>query len=58
MGLTRVQTRPQPGSGEGAIHWHPHLPVSLSYDHRVINGAEAARFVVAFGFELAKIHFE
>ncbi|QDT32601.1 dihydrolipoyllysine-residue acetyltransferase [Thalassoglobus polymorphus] len=24
------------------------LPVSLSYDHRVINGAEAARFVVTF----------
>ena len=24
------------------------LPLSLSYDHRVINGADAARFVVMF----------
>jgi pyruvate dehydrogenase E2 component (dihydrolipoamide acetyltransferase) len=25
------------------------LPLSLSYDHRVINGADAARFVVYIG---------
>ncbi|MDE0179003.1 MAG: 2-oxo acid dehydrogenase subunit E2, partial [Gammaproteobacteria bacterium] len=25
------------------------LPVSLSYDHRAINGAEAGRFVVDLG---------
>jgi len=25
------------------------LPLSLSYDHRVINGAEAARFVARLG---------
>jgi len=25
------------------------LPLSMSYDHRVVNGADAARFVVRLG---------
>lgn len=29
------------------------LPLSLSYDHRVINGADAARFLVRFSEELS-----
>ena len=29
------------------------LPLSLSYDHRVIDGAEAARFAVALAEALA-----
>jgi len=29
------------------------LPLSLSYDHRVIDGAEAVRFVVALAETLA-----
>ena len=29
------------------------LPLSLSYDHRVIDGAEAVRFVVALAGALA-----
>ena len=31
--------------GDGGIEWKTMLPLSLSYDHRVIDGAEAARFV-------------
>ena len=31
------------------------LPISLSYDHRIIDGAEAARFCVHLGQVLAKI---
>jgi pyruvate dehydrogenase E2 component (dihydrolipoamide acetyltransferase) len=31
------------------------LPLSLSYDHRVINGADAARFVNHIGESLANI---
>lgn len=31
------------------------LPLSLSYDHRVIDGAEAARFVVSLGKTLADV---
>ncbi len=32
------------------------LPLSLSYDHRVIDGAEAARFTTALGAALADVH--
>ncbi|MBB6253298.1 2-oxo acid dehydrogenase subunit E2 [Nitrospirillum iridis] len=43
LGLTRLIDRPAPGEG-GAVIWRRMLPLSLSYDHRVINGADAARF--------------
>ena len=31
------------------------LPLSLSYDHRVIDGADAARFTTALATELADV---
>lgn len=34
---------------EGKVEERLMLPLSLSYDHRVINGADAARFVVMLG---------
>jgi len=34
---------------DGKVEERLILPLSLSYDHRVINGADAARFVVALG---------
>lgn len=43
LGVTRshdVLVRSADGQGE----WRTFLPLSLSYDHRVINGADAARF--------------
>lgn len=42
LGLSRNQTKPVYDNGQ----WVPRLmlPMSLSYDHRVIDGAEAARF--------------
>jgi len=33
------------------------LPLSLSYDHRVINGADAARFITFIGKLLSDMHF-
>ena len=33
------------------------LPISLSYDHRVINGAYAAKFVTEFSNQLKQINF-
>lgn len=33
---------------DGQVQERLMLPISLSYDHRVINGADAARFVVTF----------
>ena len=37
-----------------AIDWRLMLPMSLTYDHRVINGADAARFVVHVAAALSK----
>ncbi len=44
LGVTRARPVPMPGA-DGQIVWRQMLPLSLSYDHRVINGADAARFV-------------
>jgi len=43
LGLSRVLDRPVKGPS-GEVIWRRMLPLSLSYDHRVINGADAARF--------------
>lgn len=48
LGATAMQVRPCQGA-DGALVWRKKLPLSLSYDHRVINGADAARFVKAIG---------
>ncbi len=47
LGITRTQSRFMPNA-EGQPELRQMLPLSLSYDHRVINGADAARFVRAF----------
>ncbi len=43
LGLTRAREMPFRGADDG-IDWRLVQPLSLSYDHRVIDGAEAARF--------------
>jgi pyruvate dehydrogenase E2 component (dihydrolipoamide acetyltransferase) len=43
LGVTGIQTKPVWNGHEFAAR--KMLPLSLSYDHRVINGADAARFV-------------
>ncbi len=47
MGITRAFQKPV--NADGALVWRTMLPLSLSYDHRVINGADAARFCLTFG---------
>jgi pyruvate dehydrogenase E2 component (dihydrolipoamide acetyltransferase) len=44
LGVTQARPQPVPGAN-GEVDWRLMLPLSLSYDHRVINGADAARFV-------------
>jgi pyruvate dehydrogenase E2 component (dihydrolipoamide acetyltransferase) len=44
LGVTRTRPVATPGA-DGSVVWKQMLPLSLSYDHRVINGADAARFV-------------
>lgn len=43
LGVTRARPVPAPAA-DGGIEWRQMLPLSLSYDHRLINGADAARF--------------
>lgn len=47
LGMSRGRTELRVIDGE--IEERLMLPLSLSYDHRVINGADAARFVVRIG---------
>ncbi|HXR00520.1 MAG TPA: 2-oxo acid dehydrogenase subunit E2 [Pseudomonas sp.] len=44
LGVTRSREVPTKVHGSNEIDWRLMLPLSLSYDHRVINGADAARF--------------
>ena len=46
LGMSRGQQELQ--LIEGAVQERLMLPLSLSYDHRVINGADAARFLATF----------
>ena len=52
LGVSRAQMKPVWRDGEFAPRLM--LPLSLSYDHRVIDGAEAARFAVALAAALAE----
>jgi pyruvate dehydrogenase E2 component (dihydrolipoamide acetyltransferase) len=45
LGMSRSQT--QLRLNDGKVEERMMMPLSLSYDHRVINGADAARFLVA-----------
>lgn len=53
LGVARVDIKPV-WNGAQFIPRHM-LPVSLSYDHRAINGAEGGRFVQALGRRLSDI---
>lgn len=44
LGLSRVMEKPV-RTKDGGLDWRRYVPLSLSYDHRVINGADAAQFM-------------
>jgi len=52
LGLSRASR--QPVLVDGELQERLMMPLSLSYDHRVINGADAARFVVRLSALLAQ----
>ena len=45
LGITATQLEPQPTPEKDGIIWRPMLPMTLGFDHRLINGAEATRFL-------------
>lgn len=53
LGISKAQWKPLRGAND-QLEWRLMLPLSLSYDHRVINGADAARFVRALAEVLAE----
>ena len=56
LGITRTQQRFVPDENGNPV-LKLFLPLSLSYDHRVINGADAARFVRAVNDWLVSYEF-
>jgi 2-oxoglutarate dehydrogenase E2 component (dihydrolipoamide succinyltransferase) len=44
LGMLKIQERPVAVNGEVAIR--PMMYVALSYDHRIVDGSEAVRFLV------------
>jgi pyruvate dehydrogenase E2 component (dihydrolipoamide acetyltransferase) len=54
LGVTRADDKPRRGVND-VIDWRLMLPLSLSYDHRVINGADAARFTAKLAQLLADV---
>jgi pyruvate dehydrogenase E2 component (dihydrolipoamide acetyltransferase) len=54
LGVSRLQKKPVYNS-DGELEPRLMLPLSLSYDHRVIDGADGARFVVYLASRLADI---
>lgn len=55
LGVTRSQMRPVWNEEKGEFKPRLILPLSLSYDHRVIDGAAAARFVAHLANELGDL---
>lgn len=53
VGLSRSYRKPVYNPSTNSFEPRLTLPVSLSYDHRVIDGAEAARFIVHLASRLA-----
>lgn len=51
LGLSRARKHVQMADGQPENRLV--LPLSLSYDHRAINGADAARFLVHLSVELS-----
>jgi pyruvate dehydrogenase E2 component (dihydrolipoamide acetyltransferase) len=53
IGVSRSSTKPVYENGQFVPRLM--LPLSLSYDHRVIDGADAARFTTALAAALADV---
>ena len=57
LGVNTIVPRPK-DLGNGAYGFVPYLGLSLTYDHRSIDGGEATRFVKQVAIEIENIDFE
>ena len=55
LGIGRMQDRPVRAADGAGVEWRRMLPLSLSYDHRVIGGADAAEFLTDLRKELRSL---
>ena len=53
VGAGRIDQRVMAHNGQAAVRRV--LPLSLTFDHRVVTGGEAARFLVALKSDLERI---
>ncbi len=56
LGVGRVVEKPVARNGK--IEIRKILPISLTYDHRIVDGAQAARFALELVDRLEKVNFE
>lgn len=57
LGVNTIVLRPK-DLGDGTIGFVPYLGLSLTYDHRAIDGSEATRFVKQVATEIENLDFE
>lgn len=53
LGIGTVREMPQ-RAADGGIHWSPQMTLSLTFDHQVVDGAPAARFLQQLGGQIAR----
>ena len=56
-GVDTIVPRPK-DLGGGVYGFVPHIGLSLTYDHRALDGGEATRFVKQIATEIENLEFE
>jgi pyruvate dehydrogenase E2 component (dihydrolipoamide acetyltransferase) len=57
LGVNTIIPRPK-DLGDGVYGFVPYLGLSLTYDHRALDGGEATRFVKQVAVEIENLEFE
>jgi pyruvate dehydrogenase E2 component (dihydrolipoamide acetyltransferase) len=57
LGVNTIVLRPK-DMGDGVFGFVPYLGLSLTYDHRALDGGEATRFVKQVAIEIENLEFE
>ena len=56
LGVNTIVPRPKE-LGDGGYEFVPYLGLSLTYDHRALDGAEATRFLKQIAIEIENLEF-